>query len=257
MTEIFVRTDQQGAVGLVMLDRPTKYNALNRAMLDQLVEALRRFEETPTIRAIVLSGHPKAFAAGADIGALADADAITLFTSGFSESWDAVAAIKTPLIAAVSGYALGGGLELALLCDIIVADHSAIFGLPEAGIGTIPGAGGTQRLIRTVGKSIAMEMLLSGRQINGEEALRIGLISSLVDIGAVETHARTIADRIARAAPLAVGLAKSAALESFEMPLSAGIRYERSLSSLLAASADRHEGIRAFATKTQPDFQGR
>lgn len=252
-----IRTDVRGAIGLVLLDRAAKRNALDRPMLDDLVEALRAFDADPSVRAIVISGHDKAFAAGADIGALAGAGPIDLYTSGFSEKWDEVAAVATPIIAAISGYALGGGLELALTCDIVVADRSAVLGCPETGIGTIPGAGGTQRLVRAVGKSLAMEMILAGRRIDADEALRAGLVSTVAEIGSARATAEAIAQRIAGAGPLAVAVAKSAVLASFETTLSAGLRQERALSALLAASADRSEGIRAFRAKDTPDFQGR
>ncbi len=257
MTEGSVRSEARGAVGLVTLDRPAKRNALDRPMLDGLVAALRAFDADPAVRAVVIAGDERAFAAGADIGALGDADPIALYTSGFSEKWDEVAAITTPLVAAVSGYALGGGLELALICDIVVADRSAVLGLPEAQIGTIPGAGGTQRLVRAVGKSMAMEMILAGRRLDADEALRAGLVSTVAEAGGARAAAEAIAGSIARAAPLAVTGAKAAILASFETGLGAGIRYERTLSALLAASADRNEGLRAFKARAVPRFEGR
>ncbi|WP_375458582.1 enoyl-CoA hydratase-related protein [uncultured Enterovirga sp.] len=255
--EQHVRSDRTGMVGLVVLDRPAKLNALDRAMLDQMVQILREFDADESIRAIVLAGGEKAFAAGADVGDLAEANPIELYTSGFSEKWDEVAAISTPTVAAVSGYALGGGLELALICDIIVADPSASFGLPEASIGTMPGSGGTQRLVRAVGKSLAMEMILAGRRLSAEEAFRQGLVSTLAEPGAAQAVATSIAERIAASAPLAVRLARSAVLESFDATLTTGIRYERALSAILAASLDQAEGLRAFTNKKKPRFVGR
>lgn len=258
MTASLIKFEEHEGIAHVILDRPAKRNALNMEMLTELVAALRRYQETPTIKAIVISGHERGFAAGADTGALASAGPIDLYTSGFSEKWDEVAAISKPLIAAVSSYALGGGLELALICDIIIADRSAIFGLPETSIGIIPGAGGTQRLVRAVGKSMAMEMLLAGRRLDVEEAKACGLISTIVDDDeSVEDRALLIARRIAEGAPLAMAMAKAAVLESFESPLSAGIRFERSLSALIAASEDREEGLRALALKKIPKFNGR
>lgn len=252
---IQVRTD--GPVGHVLLNRPQKLNALNQEMLAEMVGALTAFERDPTVRAVVLSGGPRAFAAGADIGTLGAATPLELYRSGFSDFWDTAAAFSKPLVAAVEGYALGGGLELALGCDIIVASETAVFGLPETGIGTIPGAGGTQRLVRTVGKSLAMEMLLSGRRISAAEALAAGLASTLVPPGQASEAASALAARIARASPVASVFAKEAVLAALEMPLSAGIRHERVLSSLIAASEDHHEGMRAFAEKRTPDFPGR
>lgn len=258
MTELLIHTELQGPIALIKLNRPAKRNALNRAMLSQLVQTLRECDADPGVRAIVISGSEQAFAAGADIGALAAANPIELYTSGFSDMWDDVAAIAKPLVAAVSGYALGGGLELALICDIVVADRTAIFGMPEAGIGTIPGAGGTQRLVRAVGKSMAMEMILAGRRLDANEALSFGLVSTVANADqSSEAVALGIAERIAAAAPLAVSMAKSAVLESYETTLAAGIRYERSLSALIAASDDRAEGVRAFAAKERPAFQGK
>lgn len=244
-------------VAQIFLKRPAKRNALDRPMLEATVAALKAFDKDSCIRAIVISGDPCAFAAGADIGSLAEVSAIELYQSGFSELWDEVAIIKKPIIAAVSGYALGGGFELALICDIVVCTRDAIFGLPETGIGTIPGAGGTQRLVRAVGKSMAMEMILSGRRLNAEEAVRSGIASSMVEPEELEATAIKIARRICAASPVALELAKRAVLQSFETSLSAGVKYERSLSALIAASDDRAEGMKAFAEKRTPDFGGR
>lgn len=258
MTSSLVKTEIRAGFARVILDRPSKRNALNAEMLQDLVATLRNCEADPDVRAIVISGSERGFAAGADIGALSDASPIELYTSGFSEKWDEVAAIRKPLIAAVSSYALGGGLELALICDIVVADQTAVFGLPEAAIGTIPGAGGTQRLVRAVGKSMAMEMILAGRKLDAEEARAFGLISTIAADGeTADAQACAMAERIVKGAPIAVAMAKAAVLESFETPLSAGIRYERSLSALIAASDDRAEGMRAFAAKEPPQFKGR
>lgn len=253
MSDILSRVD--GAVAVVTLNRPQKYNALTAEMLDELVSTLKELDGRADVRAIVLFGSPKAFSAGADTGTLASASATTLWRSGFSEKWDRVAEIETPLIAAVSGYALGGGLELALLCDMIIADSSAVFGLPESHIGIIPGAGGTQRLVRTVGKSLAMDMLLSGRRIDAQEALRAGLVSRVTD--SLEEQALVLATQVAKAAPLAAMMIKKAVAASYEMPLSAGVAYERSLSALIADSEDRAAGLAAFKNKQSPEFKGR
>ncbi|SMG12440.1 enoyl-CoA hydratase-related protein [Cedecea sp. NFIX57] len=253
MSDILSRVD--GAVAVVTLNRPQKYNALTAEMLDELLGTLTELDGRPDVRAIVLLGSPKAFSAGADTGTLASASATTLWRSGFSEKWDRLASIETPLIAAVSGYALGGGLELALLCDIIIAHSSAVFGLPESHIGIIPGAGGTQRLVRAVGKSLAMDMLLSGRRIDAQEALRAGLVSRVTD--ALEEQALVLATQVAKAAPLAAMMIKKAVAASYEMPLSAGVAYERSLSALIADSEDRAAGLAAFKNKESPEFKGR
>lgn len=251
-----VRILRHGPVGQLVLNRAAKRNALDRPMLEALVTALRGFDADPAIRAVVISGDARAFAAGADIGDLASAGVIELYQSGFSELWDAVALIQKPLVAAVAGYVLGGGLELALICDIVVCEEGAVFGLPETGIGTLPGAGGTQRLVRAVGKSMAMEMILAGRRLDAAEALSFGIASTLAARGEADAAALAMAARIATASPTALGVAKQAVLQSFETPLSAGIRYERTLSALMAASADRAEGMRAFAEKRKPDFKG-
>lgn len=258
MTDALIVTREQDAVGHITLNRPAKRNALNMEMLSQLVAALHRYAVSDAVRAIVISGNERGFAAGADIGALAAADPIELYTCGFSEHWDRVAAIPKPVIAAISGYTLGGGLELALACDIVVADQTAILGLPETSIGTVPGAGATQRLVRAVGKSMAMEMILAGRRLSADEALQCGLISSVTAEGETVTdRALAIAAQIAGNGPLAVILAKAAILESFETSLSSGIRHERMLSALISASADRAEGMKAFQEKRPPHFTGR
>lgn len=255
MSEILCRQDE--AVALVTLNRPQKYNALSAGMLDTLLSTLKQLDKQPDVRAIVLLGAPRAFSAGADTGTLADASAIELWRSGFSEKWDQIATLEKPLIAAVSGYALGGGLELALLCDMVIADSSAQFGLPESHIGIIPGAGGTQRLVRAVGKSLAMEMLLAGRRLGAQEALQAGLISQLTEADELEARALALAKQIAKAAPLAAVMIKKAVAASYEMPLSAGVAYERTLSALIADSEDRAIGLAAFSNKQTPTFTGR
>jgi len=255
MSEILCRQDE--AIALVTLNRPQKYNALSAGMLDALLSTLKQLDKQPEVRAIVLLGGPRAFSAGADTGTLAAASAIELWRSGFSEKWDQIATLEKPLIAAVSGYALGGGLELALLCDIIIADSSAQFGLPESHIGIIPGAGGTQRLVRAVGKSLAMEMLLAGRRLSAQEARQAGLISQLTEPDELEARALALAKQIAKAAPLAAVMIKKAVAASYEMPLSAGVAYERTLSALIADSEDRASGLAAFSNKQTPTFRGR
>lgn len=255
MSDILCRLE--GAVAVVTLNRPQKYNALTADMLDELVSTLKQLDGQPGVRAIVLLGSPKAFSAGADTGTLASASATELWRSGFSEKWDRVGEIEKPLIAAVSGYALGGGLELALLCDIIIADETAQFGLPESHIGIIPGAGGKQRLVRAVGKSLAMEMLLGGRRINAREAIQAGLVSRIVASEELEQQALALAGQVAKAAPLAAVMIKKAVAASYEMPLSAGVAYERVLSALIADSEDRRAGLEAFKNKQRPEFKGR
>lgn len=252
-----VRQHVDGAVATVILDRAEKRNALDAETLGALVDALRRLDDDPTVRAIVIAGDERAFAAGADLGDLGSAGAVELYRSGFSEHWDAVAAIRTPLVAAVRGYALGGGLELALACDVVVIAADAVLGFPEVRLGILPGAGGTQRLLRAVGKTVALDLLLTARRIDGAEAARLGIASRVVASAEVEDAARAAADEIAQGAPVAAAMIKSAVLAGFEMPLGAAVAHERALSALIAASADRAEGMRAFGARETPTFEGR
>lgn len=249
--------EQDGAVAVITLNRPEKRNALSRDLLLQLVDTLRMLDRDETTRAVVLQGDERAFAAGADLGSLGDAGAIELYTSGFSELWDDVAAIRLPLVASVAGYALGGGLELALICDVVIAADNAQFGFPETSIGIVPGAGGTQRIVRAIGKPMAMDLLLTGRRLTAAEALSSGLVSRVVPLADLTEESRMIADRIAAAGPLATRMAKHAVLTAFDAPLTVGVAHERALSALIAASADRNEGLRAFRARDVPDFEGR
>lgn len=252
-----ITLEQDGPVAVVTLNRPEKRNALDRELLTQLVDALRVLERDGTTRAVVLRGDDRAFAAGADLGALGDAGAIELWTSGFSELWDDVAAVRLPLVAAVAGYALGGGLELALVCDVVIAADNAQFGFPETSIGIVPGAGGTQRIVRAVGKPMAMDLLLTGRRLTATEALTAGLVSRVVPLADLDDVGRAVADRIAAGAPLATRMAKHAVLTGLDAPLTVGVAHERALSALIAASADRNEGLRAFRDRDAPHFEGR
>lgn len=252
-----ITLEQDGAVAIVTLNRPEKRNALSRDLLLQLVDTLRMLDRDETTRAVVLQGDERAFAAGADLGSLGDAGAIELYTSGFSELWDDVAAIRLPLVASVAGYALGGGLELALICDVVIAADNAQFGFPETSIGIVPGAGGTQRIVRAIGKPMAMDLLLTGRRLTAAEALGSGLVSRVVPLADLTKESRMIADRIAAAGPLATRMAKHAVLTAFDAPLTVGVAHERALSALIAASADRNEGLRAFRARDVADFEGR
>lgn len=256
MTEA-ITLEQDGAVAVITLNRPEKRNALGRDLLVRLVDTLRTLDRDGMTRAVVLQGDERAFAAGADLESLGDAGAIELYTSGFSELWDDVAAIRLPLVASVAGYALGGGLELALICDVVVAADNAVFGFPETSIGIVPGAGGTQRIVRAVGKPMAMDLLLTGRRLTAAEALDSGLVSRVVSLPDLIRESRAIAERIAAGAPLATRMAKHAVLTAFDAPLTVGVAHERALSALIAASADRDEGLRAFRARTTPDFEGR
>ena len=252
-----ITLEQEGAVATITLNRPEKRNALSRELLEQLVDTLRALERDGTTRAVVLQGDERAFAAGADLGGLGDAGAIELYTSGYSELWDDVAAIRLPLVASVAGFALGGGLELALICDVVVAAENAQFGFPETSIGIVPGAGGTQRIVRAVGKPVAMDLMLTGRRLTAAEALAFGLVSRVVPFDDLAGETRSVAERIAAGAPLAIRMAKHAVLTAFEAPLTVGVAHERALSALIAASADRAEGLRALRDRNTPDFEGR
>jgi enoyl-CoA hydratase len=225
--------------------------------MDELVTALRDLDANNAVRAIVLGGSERAFAAGADIGELAQASTIDLYYARRVERWDAIRSLWTPLVAAVSGYCLGGGCELALACDLIVASESAQFGQPETGLGIIPGAGGTQRWARAVGKAVAMDVILSGRFLSAEEARAAGLVARVVAREAWLEEAKRVAQEIAAKGPVATRLAKEAVDRAYEGTLSLGLEYERRLLYLTFASKDAREGLSAFVEKRAPDFKGR
>jgi enoyl-CoA hydratase len=244
-------------VAVVLLNRPKQLNALSDELMEELVNRLRELDQAEAVRCIVLGGSERAFAAGADIGQLAEASAIELYYQRRVERWDAIRGLWTPLVAAVSGFCLGGGCELAMSCDLIVASESAQFGQPETGLGIIPGAGGTQRLTRVVGKAVAMDVILSGRFLSADEALRAGLVSRVVAREAWLDEAKRVARDIAAKGPVATRLAKEAVDRAFEGPLSLGLEYERRLLYLAFASDDAKEGLRAFGEKRRPDFEGK
>jgi enoyl-CoA hydratase len=257
MAEQFVLVEREGAVGVVLLNRPKQLNALSDALMDELVSALEELDRDDAIRAIVLAGNERAFAAGADIGELAQASAIDLYYGRRIERWDAIRALWTPLVAAVSGFCLGGGCELALSCDLIVASETAQFGQPETGLGIIPGAGGTQRLTRAVGKALAMDVILSGRRLNAHEALAAGLVARVVAKEAWLDEAKRLARDIAEKGPVATRLAKESVDRAQETNLTAGLDAERRALYLAFASDDAREGLTAFTEKRKPEFKGR
>jgi enoyl-CoA hydratase len=232
-------------------------NALSDELMDELVSELQRLDRDDAIRCIVLGGNERAFAAGADIGELASSSAIELYFARRIERWDAIRALWTPLVAAVSGYCLGGGCELAMSCDVIVASESARFGQPETSLGIIPGAGGTQRLTRAVGKAIAMDVILSGRLLSAQEALAAGLVARVVAREAWLDEAKRVARDIAAKGPVATRLAKEAVDRAYESTLHLGLEYERRALYLAFASEDANEGLTAFTEKRKPDFKGR
>ncbi|HEY8597898.1 MAG TPA: enoyl-CoA hydratase-related protein [Thermomicrobiales bacterium] len=252
-----ILTATDGHVATVQLNRPQALNALSGALMDEVVVALERFDRDETIRAIVITGNERAFAAGADIKEMANASAIEMQQGTKLGQWDRIRKIRKPLIAAVSGFCLGGGNELAMSCDMIVAAESARFGQPEINIGIIPGAGGTQRLTHALGKARAMEIVLTGRPITAREAWDAGLITKVVPNEAYLSEAQALAAEIATKPPIAVQLAKDAILKSFDLSIEQGLDYERKNFYLLFASEDMREGMAAFIEKRKPTFTGR
>jgi enoyl-CoA hydratase len=252
-----VLVEREGPVAVVTLNRPEALNALSDELMAELVETLEALDRDEEVRCIVVAGSERAFAAGADIGEMADATAIDMYEGRRTESWAAVRNVRTPIVAAVSGYCLGGGCELAMACDLIVASETARFGQPETGLGIIPGAGGTQRLTRAVGKAKAMDVILSGRFLDAVEAERAGLVARVVAREAWLEEARAVARAIAAKGPVAQRLAKEAVNRSFDTPLEAGLDHERKLLYLAFASDDAREGLTAFTEKREPDFRGR
>lgn len=257
MSDPLVVVERDDAVAVVLLNRPKQLNALSDELMEELVQRLVELDRDDGVRCIVLGGSERAFAAGADIGQLAEASAIGLYYQRRVERWDEIKALWTPLVAAVSGFCLGGGCELAMLCDLIVASETAKFGQPETGLGIIPGAGGTQRLTRAVGKAVAMDVILSGRLLSAREALDAGLVSRVVAKEAWLDEAQRVARDIAAKGPVATRLAKEAVDRAYEAPLSLGVEYERRLLALAFASEDAKEGLHAFIEKRRPDFKGR
>jgi enoyl-CoA hydratase len=257
MTEPLVVVERDDAIAVVLLNRPQQLNALSDELMGALVEALRELDGDEAVRCIVVGGSDRAFAAGADIGQLAQASPVEMYYQRRVDRWDEIRALWTPLVAAVSGFCLGGGCELAMACDLIVASETAKFGQPETGLGLIPGAGGTQRLTRAVGKATAMDVILSGRFLSAREALETGLVARVVAREAWLEEAKRVAREIAAKGPVATRLAKEAVDRAFEGPLSFGVEYERRLLYLALASEDAKEGLTAFLEKRRPDFKGR
>jgi len=252
-----VLTEREGAIAVVLLNRPEALNALSDDLMEELVATLQELDRDDSVRAIVLGGNERAFAAGADIGELAQASPIGLYYQRRVERWDAIRALWKPLIAAVSGFCLGGGCELAMSCDLIVASETAQFGQPETSLGIIPGAGGTQLLTRAVGKALAMDVILSGRRLSAHEALAAGLVARVVVKEAWLTEAKRLAREIAEKGPVATRLAKESVKRAYETTLAAGVEAERRALYLSLASEDAGEGLTAFTEKRKPEFKGR
>ncbi|NNG04858.1 MAG: enoyl-CoA hydratase [Inquilinus sp.] len=249
--------ETRGKVGLITLNRPKALNALNDALITELAQALDAFEADSDVGCVVLTGSEKAFAAGADIKEMAGKTFMEALSGNFIDNWQRLAAARKPVVAAVAGYALGGGCEIAMMCDFIIAAENAKFGQPEITIGTIPGSGGTQRLTRLVGKSKAMEMCLTGRMMDAQEAERSGLVSRVVPTAELVDEALKVAERIADMSQPIVLMAKEAVNRAYESTLAEGILFERRLFHATFATEDQKEGMAAFAEKRQPKFRGR
>ena len=250
-------TERRGAVALITLNRPDAMNALNRKVGEELVDAVRQYEADPKVCATVITGSAKAFAAGIDIKEVQDLEFADVLTSDLIADWDTIARARKPIIAAVSGYALGGGCELAMMCDFIIAGESAKFGQPEVTLGVLPGMGGTQRLARAIGKAKTMEMCLTGRLMNAQEAESSGLVARVVpDHDVIETAIAT-AEKIAAFSQPSVIMIKDAVNRAFETSLAEGLKHERSLFYSSFALDDQKEGMAAFADKRSPSFKNR
>jgi enoyl-CoA hydratase/carnithine racemase len=252
-----VLAERRGAVAIARLNRPEARNALSLELMEELAAQVEEWDADPEVRCVVIAGSDDVFAAGADINAMAERSFQEVMAAPNARFWLRLAGVRTPLVAAVSGYALGGGCELALICDMIVASETAELGQPEILLGIIPGGGGTQRLARVLGKQRAMELVLTGRRINAEEAFQLGLINQVAPAGEWLERAVALAEVVARRPPLAVLLAKQAVLAAEETPLTAGVDHERRLFELALATEDRVEGMRAFLEKRRPEFKGR
>ena len=251
-----ILVETRGRVGLVSLNRPKHMNALNDALMNELGDALAKLDADEEIGAIVLTGSDKAFAAGADIGAMKDWGYMDVYKSDYiTRNWEGLKSVRKPVIAAVAGYALGGGCELAMMCDIIIAADSARFGQPEIKLGVIPGAGGTQRLPRAVGKAKAMDLVLTGRTMDAQEAERAGLVSRVIAADKLLDEALAVAAQIAEFSLPSVMMAKEAVNRAYEAPLGEGVLFERRLFHALFATEDQKEGMAAFVEKRKPRFR--
>jgi enoyl-CoA hydratase len=254
LTEL--RGDGERRTALIRLNRPKQLNALNDALMDALGEAVRRFDADPTVGCLVLTGNEKAFAAGADIGMLSGHDFVSAYTTDLiTRNWEDLRYVRKPVVAAVAGFALGGGCELAMMCDIVLAADNARFGQPEIKLGIIPGAGGTQRLPRAVGKAKAMDLVLTGRMMNAEEAERAGLVSRVLPADKLLDEALAIGELICSLGTASVLAAKECVNRAYESPLADGMMVERRLFHALFGTADQKEGMEAFLAKRAPAFR--
>ncbi len=251
-----ILTHTDGRVGIAQINRPKALNALNADVMMELMTALEAFNADEAIGCLIITGNERAFAAGADIKAMAEATPVSMLNSPMIDQWDRLQKITKPVIAAVSGYALGGGCELAMACDMIIASESAQFGQPEINLGVMPGAGGTQRMTRAVGKALAMEIVLNGRFLSAHEAQHYGLVNRVVPVELYLDEAIKLGQQIAERAPVAVRLAKEAINAVFETNLQSGLSLERRLFYMLFATVDQKEGMDAFINKRPPDWKG-
>ena len=252
-----VLVTEEGPIGIVQLNRPKVLNALNFEIMSELVSALEELDREVTIKAIILTGSERSFAAGADLAEMSQSTPVDLVLGRRFELWDRIRKISKPIIAAVSGYCLGGGNELAMNCDLIVASETATFGQPEVNVGIIPGAGGTQRLPRVVGKYKAMEMILTGKSISADEAYRIGLVNRVVPPESLMEEAKKIATEIASKPPISIRSAKEAILRAQDTTLEMGLEFERKAFYMLFATEDGREGMKAFLEKRKPIYKGK
>ena len=257
MSYTFIQTEVHDHVGLIRFNRPQALNALNSTLMGELIQALEAFDADSAIGAMVITGDERAFAAGADIEEMVDASAVDMLLVDYIGTWDQIRNISKPLIAAVSGWVLGGGNELAMSCDMIVASETAKFGQPEINIGVIPGAGGTQRLTRAVGKPIAMEMVLNNRTLTAEEAYHFGLVNRVVPVEVYLDQALKLAHELSVRSPLAIRMGKEMVNHALESFLADGIADERRSFYYLFSSEDQEEGMRAFIEKRDPEWKGR
>jgi len=255
--EDLILTETSGHVGIIRLNRPKVLNALNPELMSMLATQMETFDKDPNIYVILLSGSEKAWAAGADIGDMADQTAISMYERDQFATWERIKRVKKPIVAAVSGWCLGGGCELMMHCDVIIASETTQFGQPEINLGIIPGAGGTQRLTRAIGKALAMDVILSGRFLTAAEAVEFGLVSRVVPREHFFTEALKVAQTMATKGPIALRFAKEGVLKAFETPLTEGLEYERKLFYTLFATEDQKEGMRAFVEKRKPTFRGK
>jgi enoyl-CoA hydratase len=256
MPDRLIQSWTEGSVGIIKLDRPEAANALNRRMVHEIVEQAEAYDQDSTIRVMIIQGSDKMFAAGADIGEMANEDPISFELADPFADWDRLAQIHKPLLAQVSGYALGGGFELALHCDVIVAADDALFGFPEVTLGVLPGAGGTQLLTRAAGRNKALQMIWSGEKISAREAERLGIVGKVAVKETLEEETRLLAEKLASQAPVALRLIKEAVDYAEDLSLKDGMKMERKNFYLTMATKDQKEGMKAFLEKRQPSFQG-